>query len=315
LTDVGELARSLIRPPALRPGDRVAVLAPSGPAPRELLQIGLDGLRFAGLEPIVYPSARDTGSMRPYLAGDDAQRAGDLTDALLDPQIAGIVCARGGYGAQRTLEALDWAKLAGVAPKVLVGFSDVTALLEAFAVRLGWASVHGPMVATNDQAAHYSFASLLRVLMTPERACAFSYPDAVCVVPGTARGRTLGGNLCLLTASIGTDTSCPASGGLLMIEEESEDDYRIDRMLTQLRRSGYLDGVAGIITGTFTGCGPREVIGAVLAERLGDLGVPMISWANIGHGGRFQSFPIGVAAELDAHARTLHFVDPPLTPN
>lgn len=306
--------RSLIRPPALRPGDRVAVLSASSPVPQALLEIGLDGLRFAGLEPVVYPSARDTGTMRSYLAGDDALRAGDLTDALLDPQIAGILCARGGYGAQRTVQALDWSRLAQAHPKVVVGFSDVTALLEAIAARLGWASVHGPMVATDDGAAHYSFSSLLRVLMMPERACEMTFSDAVCVVGGTARGLTLGGNLSLLTSSVGTQTCRPAAGGLLMIEEESEDDYRIDRMLTQLRRSGYLDGVAGIITGTFTNCGPQDVIAEVLAERLADIGVPMISWANIGHGGRFQSFPIGGAAELDADARTLHFLEPPLTP-
>lgn len=308
------MLRSLIRPPALRAGDRVAVLSPSGPVPQSLLDIGLDGLRFTGLEPVVYPSARDDGSMRSYLAGDDARRAADLTEALLDPQIAGILCARGGYGAQRTLEALDWSRLGNANPKVVVGFSDVTALLEAIAVRLGWASVHGPMVATNEGAAHYSFASLLRVLMTPERACEVMFPDAVSVVGGTARGLTLGGNLCLLTSSIGTETSWPAAGGLLMIEEESEEDYRIDRMLTQLRRSGYLDRVAGIITGTFTNCGPHDEIAAVLAERLADTGVPMISWANIGHGGRFQTFPIGVAAELDADACTLRFLDPPLVP-
>jgi muramoyltetrapeptide carboxypeptidase len=307
--------RSLRRPPALRPGDRVAVLTASSPVPPALLGLGLDVLRFAGLDPVVYASARDAGTMRPYLAGDDALRAGDLMAAMTDPSIAGLIFARGGSGAQRTLAALDWSQLATVAPKVLAGYSDVTAVLEAVATRLGWASVHGPMVATDDPAPHYSLGSLLRTLMAPERAMTLCFPEAVTVVPGRGRGLTLGGNLSLLAATVGTDTCRPAAGGLLLIEDDAEPDYKIDRMLTQLRRSGYLDGVAGIITGAFTNCGPPELIGAILAERLGDLGAPMISWANIGHGGRTQAFPIGIAAELDADAGTVRLLEPPLVPS
>lgn len=306
--------QSLRRPPALKPGDRVAVLTVSSPVPQRLLEAGLDGLRFAGLEPVVYSSARDHGTMRPYLAGDDALRAGDLTDALTDPTIAGVIFARGGSGAQRTLAALDWSKLADVPPKVIAGFSDVTAVLEAVASRLGWSSVHSVMVADGDFDSHYSFGSMLRTVMAPERATQLSFPDAVTVVGGRAQGITLGGNLCLLTASLGTDTCRPAEGGLLLIEDDSEPDYKIDRMLTHLRRAGYLDGVAGIVTGSFVNCGPQDEIGAILAERLGDLGVPMISWANIGHGGRSQAFPIGIAAELDADTCTLRLLDPPLVP-
>jgi muramoyltetrapeptide carboxypeptidase len=133
-------------------------------------------------------------------------------------------------------------------------------------------------------------------------------------VPGVARGVTMGGTLTLLTSSLGTGTSWPARGGIVLIEDVDEEDYRVDRMLTQLRRSGYLDGASGLIAGGFTGCGPAENIQAILAERLAGLGVPMIAWANIGHGGHFQTFPIGVAAEFDAGARTLCLLDPPLLP-
>jgi len=306
--------RSLARPPALRPGDRVAVLTASSPADQADLRVGLDVLRFAGLDPVVYPSARDGGSTRRYLAGDDELRAADLRAALTDPSIAGIIFACGGYGAQRTLEATDWAGLAGLPPKVLAGYSDVTAILEAVAARLGWASLHSPVVTSTGSAVHYSFGSLLRTLMHPEQAMRTHYPDAVTLVGGTARGVTLGGNLCLLTSSLATDTALPARDGILLIEDENEADYRIDRMLTQLRRSGYLDGVAGIIGGTFTGCGEPAQIESILAERLGDLGVPLIAWANVGHGGYFQTFPIGIAAELAADSHTLRLLDPPLIP-
>lgn len=303
---------SLARPRALRAGDTVAVLCVSSPADPRYLETGLDVLRFAGLEPVTYPSARAPGSMRPYLAGDDKMRAGDLRTALADPAIAGIMFAKGGSGAQRTLEVMDWSGLNSLTPKVLAGYSDVTAVLEAVAVRLGWVSLFGPVTALNEDA--YSLGSLLRMLMRPSDAVELTYPDAITLVPGMARGITKGGTLTLLTSSLATDTSWPARGGILLIEDVDEDDYRIDRMLTQLRRSGYLEGVAGVITGAFADCGPAHAIQAILTERLADLGVPMIAWANIGHGGRSQTFPVGVAAELNADARSLRLLEPALLP-
>ena len=309
---------SLARPRALKEGDRVAVLCVSSPVEPAALAAGLDALRFAGLDPVTYPSAHDPGTMRRYLAGDDAMRAGDLRSALTEPGIAGILFARGGSGAQRTLEAMDWDGLTGqppgiLPPKALAGYSDVTAVLEAVAVRLGWASVFGPNIAIREGASHYSFGSLLRTLMRPDQATMIQYPRAVTVVPGLARGVTTGGTLSLLASSLATGTSRPARGGILLLEDVNEEDYRIDRMLTQLRRSGYLDGVAGIVAGTFTGCGPPEAIQDILTERLGSLSVPMIAWANVGHGGQFQAFPYGIAAELDAGAATLRLLDTPLT--
>jgi len=305
---------SLRRPTALRPGDRVAVLTISGPANQDALPAGLDALRFAGLEPVVYPSAHDVGSFRHYLASDDAQRASDLCGALADPAIAGILFACGGYGAQRTIEAIKWDTLTSLQPKVLAGYSDITAILEAVAVKLGWSSVLSTMVATSGVRPHYSFGSMLRTLMRPEQAMNIRYPDALAIRGGSARGMTMGGNLALLASSIGTDGSLPAKGGILLIEDVDEEDFRVDRMLTQLRRSGYLNGVAAVITGTFDGCGEQSAIEDILTERLGDLGVPVLARANVGHGCPLQAFPIGVAAEMDADAGTLTLLDPPLQP-
>jgi muramoyltetrapeptide carboxypeptidase len=312
------------------------VICASGPVDAVALETGLGALRFAGLDLVVYPSATEPGSFRDYLAGDDKRRAADLAGALTDPDISGIVFAMGGYGAQRTLERVSWDAIAragtgaiagtgavagvgagaaaGLPPKVLAGFSDVTAILEAVAVKLGWASLFGPMPSVPGKDAHYSFGSLLRTLMRPADATQIRYPDAVTVTGGVARGVTMGGTLTLLSSSLGTPTSWPARGGILLLEDVQEEPYRLDRMLTQLRRSGYLDGVAGIVTGTFTDCGPREEVHEILAERLGDLGVPMLAWANVGHGGAFQTFPVGIAAELDADAGTLRLLDPPLIP-
>jgi muramoyltetrapeptide carboxypeptidase len=318
LTGHSLTGHSLERPRALRPGDRVAVLCVSSPVTdHAALDVGLDALRFAGLDPVVYPSAREPGTLRPYLAGDDKLRASDLTHALTDPDVAGIIFAKGGYGAQRTLEAMDWAALTSrpPAPKAIAGFSDITAILQAVATQLGWASLFSPTAATTADGSHYSLASLLRTLMRPEQATDIAYPRAVTMVPGTARGVTMGGTLALLASSIGTPTAAKsAGGGILLLEDVNEEDFRIDRMLTQLRRCGYLEGIQGIVIGSFTDCGPPEMIESILAERLGALGVPMIAWADVGHGGPFQTFPIGIAAELDATARTLHLLDPPLTP-
>jgi len=305
---------SLARPRALKEGDRVAVLCVSGPADEQALETGLDMLRFAGLDPVTYPSARARHDQRDYLAGPDGLRVGDLRAALTDPSIAGIMFARGGTGAQRVLEVMNWDGLVGMPPKVLAGFSDVTAVLEAVAVRLGWASLFSPMIAVPGDEPHYSFGSLFRTLMHPAQATEIRYPQAVPVTPGTARGVTMGGTLCLLASSVGTDTSWPARGGILLLEDVNDMAYRIDGYLTQLRRSGYLDGVAGIVAGSFTNCGPRDLIQDILIERLGGLGVPMIAWANVGHGGRFQTFPVGIAAELDADAATLRLLVPPLGP-
>ncbi|MCL2585858.1 MAG: LD-carboxypeptidase, partial [Streptosporangiales bacterium] len=295
---------------------RVAVICVSSPVDPPALDTGLEVFRFAGLEPVLYPSATEPGTFREYLAGDDKTRAADLAAALTDPAISGIVFAKGGYGAQRTLELIDWEAIAAEnpRPRVLAGFSDVTAILEAVAVKLGWASLSAPMPAVPGEDAHYSFGSLLRTLTRPGDATEIRYPDAVTVTGGTARGVTMGGTLTLLSASVGTDTSWPARGGILLLEDVEEEPRRLDRMLTQLRRSGYLDGVAGIVTGTFTDCGERDAVHEVLAERLGDLKVPVLAWANVGHGGAFQTFPVGIAAELDADAATLRLLDPPLVP-
>ena len=306
------MSGSLRRPHALRPGDRVGVLSVSSPAElRGSLDAGVDALRLARLEPVVYPTANDRGSMRPFLAGDDTMRTTDLRAALLDDSIAGVVFACGGSGSQRTLEALDWTGLDAIEPKLLAGYSDITAVLEAFAARLGWASVHSTMVVGGSP---FSFMSLLAMVTDPRSAMTLDFPDARTEVPGTASGVTMGGNLTLLASSVGTDTSWSAAGGVLLLEDEGEDAYRVDRMLTQLRRSGFLDGVAGIVCGHWYRCGDPAVIAAVLRERLGMFGVPMITGANIGHGGSNGAWPIGIQATLDADKCRMELADPPLLP-
>jgi muramoyltetrapeptide carboxypeptidase len=305
---------TLCRPPRLRPGDRVALLTPSSPSNIERIDEGIDVLRFCGLEPVEYASARARGTMQPFLAGTDAERAANLRDALLDDSIAGVMTVGGGYGSQRMLEVMDWSGLDAVSPKVVVGYSDVTGLLEAVASRLGWSSVMGPMVSEGEFRESYSFSSLWACLASPERYGPLCFPGARTLVGGSADGITAGGNLSLIAGSLGTSSSWTPPGGIILLEDENEDAPRTDTMLTHLRRSGYFANAAAVVAGKFTNAGEStaDEVRAVIDDRLGDLGVPVVTHANIGHGGHVQTWPIGVRARLDADARTVTFLESPL---
>ncbi|MGW4735736.1 S66 peptidase family protein [Streptomyces shenzhenensis] len=305
--------RELLRPPRLAPGARVAVVAPSGPVAEERLAAGLDILRGWDLDPVVQPHVLDRHGELGYLAGTDADRAADLQRAWCDPDVAAVLCARGGYGAQRMVDLLDWAALRAAGPKVLVGFSDVTALHQAFAARLGLVTLYGPAAAGVDFVKNARTQEHLRAtLFAPETVRTLAR-GGTALVPGRARGVTLGGCLSLLTADLGTPLSPPvARGGLLLLEDVGEPPYRVDRLLTQLLRSGRLQGVAGIGLGSWAGCGPYEELRAVFADRLGGLGVPVLEEIGFGHCDEALTVPFGVTAELDATAGTLTLDEPAL---
>ncbi|WP_405499461.1 LD-carboxypeptidase [Streptomyces niveus] len=293
---------SPVRPPRLRPGAKVAVVAPSGPVPADRLEAGLDLLRGWGLDPVVAPHVLDRHREFDYLAGTDEARARDLQDAWCDPTVAAVLCARGGYGVQRMVDLLDWDAVRAAAPKPFVGYSDITALHEAFAVRAGVATLHGPMVAAltflKDPATQ---ESLRATLFEPDTVRTVGQATARALVPGRAHGITLGGCVSLLAADLGTPHARPsAAGGLLLIEDIEEEPYRLDRILTQLLRSGWLDGVAGIVLGSWAGCGPYETVRALLLDRLGGLGVPIVEELGFGHGPTNLTVPLGVPAVLEA---------------
>ncbi|GES28945.1 LD-carboxypeptidase [Streptomyces angustmyceticus] len=301
-----------VRPPRLRPGDRVAVVAPSGPLAPERLDGGLDVLRGWDLDPIAAPHARDTHPTLRYLAATDEQRARDLQEAWCDPSVKAVFAGRGGYGAQRMVDLLDWDAIRAAVPKPLVGFSDVTVLHEAFAVRAGVSTLHGPAVAgevfLKDEATR---EHLRRTLFAPESVRTLTAPSARPLVPGRARGVTLGGCLTMLATEVGTaGAGRDAAGGLLLLEDVGEPPYRLDRALTQLLRAGRLDGVAGIVLGSWARCGPYDQVRAVLVDRLAGLGVPVAEEFGFGHGDTALTVPLGVPAELDATAGTLTFEVP-----
>ncbi|MFJ4770146.1 LD-carboxypeptidase [Streptomyces uncialis] len=321
----------LARPPRLRPGARVAVVAPSGPVPAERLRAGLGVLRGWGLEPVV---ARHVLAGHPrfgHLAATDAQRAADLQDAWCDPSVAAVFCARGGYGAQRMADLVDWDAVRAAGPKVFVGFSDITALHEAFAVRAGFATLHGPMIATadflgpdtpdgTDSPAVGAPAALRTRARDHLRATLFD-PGSVRALtvgrplfPGRAEGVTFGGCLSVLASEVGTPGARPAArGALLCLEDVGEEPYRLDRYLTQLLRSGRFDGVTGVLLGSWRDCGPYPQVREVLAERLAGLRVPVLEEAGFGHNTGALTVPLGAHAVLDADAGTLTLTRPALS--
>ncbi|NEA98240.1 LD-carboxypeptidase [Streptomyces sp. SID13726] len=303
----------LVRPSRLGPGARVAVVAPSGPVVEERLQAGLDILRGWDLDPVAAPHVLGTHGELGYLAGSDADRAADLQRAWCDPSVDAVLCARGGYGAQRMVDLLDWEALRAAGPKVLVGFSDVTTLHQAFATRLGLVTLYGPAAAGADFTKNAVAQEHLRAtLFAPETVRTLT-SRGTALVPGRARGVTLGGCLSLLATDLGTPYApTGAGGGLLLIEDVGEQAYRVDRMLTQLLRADWLDGVAGIALGSWAGCGPYATLRTVLADRLGGLGVPVVEEFGFGHCEGALTMPFGATAELDADAGTLTLDEPAL---
>jgi len=300
--------RDPIRGGVLRPGDTVMLVSPSGPAPQERVDIGVSMLTAWGLKVEIAPGALDAFG---YFAGPDDARLAGVNAALRDPAVRGVICTRGGYGAQRIVDGIDF-EAVRADPKVFTGFSDITALQMAMWQRTGLASVHGPMAAWNgDRTGDASIASLRTSLMSTDPLLIPARDDeetSEISVPGPAiRGTLLGGNLCLLQASIGTPDMPDLTGAILLLEEVEEPPYKVDRMLTHLRRCSALDEIAGIAIGQFTDCSdgwPTTIVDVIL-DRLGDLGVPVLGGLPIGHGKDQLSVPIGTPAILDVAARTL----------
>jgi muramoyltetrapeptide carboxypeptidase len=305
--------RELIRPTRLKAGDLVAVTSVAGVLREKRLAAGVERLKGWGLRVRVAEHALDRNAELDYLAGYDADRAAGFTTAWQDPAVQAIVVARGGYGTQRTLDLIDWRRLAEGMPKAVVGFSDVTALHQALAARLGVVSIHGHVATSLGAAGEASAEALRRLLMQPDQIDDLLEGQSIAtLVGGVADGVLVGGNLSMLSACVGTATVRPARGGIVVLEDVNEEPYRIDRQLTHLLRSGWFDGVRAIVCGAFVECGDPAQVAAVLRDRLVPLGVPTITGVDFGHTPTTISVPLGVRAALDADAGALTVEDAPL---
>ncbi len=293
--------------PVIKPGARVALVAPAGPLkiPADLDR-AIENTRAMGWEPVVGEHVR---ARHEYFAGSDAQRLEDLNRALCDDSIDAVWCLRGGYGAMRLLDGLDFDALRR-RPKAVIGYSDITAFHAAIGARCGMASIHGPTA--RGKLTPFTERSLRAAVTRSGEPCGDA-PGATTLVSGRARGHLVGGNLALLSALHGTPYQPKYAGAILVLEDTNEAPYRIERMLLQLRLSRALQSCAGLAFGSFTNTGETSdaslggtrTLNDVIGEAAQVAGVPAIFGIPMGHINDQWSLPLGFDAELDADAKRL----------
>lgn len=289
------------KPPALRRGDKVGIIAPASNIKPELLETGCDGLRAAGYEPFYFDSIVDRDL---YFAGSVERRARELEEMFVRDDIHAIVCARGGYGANHLLGTLDLAKIAAH-PKIFVGYSDLTTLLTWFADRVPMAVFHGPMVTKDFAVADgVDFDSWRHALGGDAEWEVGPASGASPLVAGAAEGILYGGCLSLLVAALGTPYDIHTEGTILFLEDVAAKPFQVDRMLMQLKLAGKLRGVRGIIFGEMMDCRQSAdqdyMLEEVVLRVIGDLRIPVAFGLRSGHVSRANiTLPFGVRARLE----------------
>ena len=308
-------------PAALAPGDTVALVSPSSATDERLsLQLTQEAMQALGFK---VKTGEHYASRYGHLAGTDAGRAGDLNAMFADGQVKAIVCVRGGSGAARLLPMLDYDAIRAN-PKVLLGYSDVTALHCAIHARTGLVTFHGPIGAGSWN--RFNVDQFRRVFFDRELMQYQNTVDAgdelvprknrtLTITGGKARGELIGGNLAVLTALAGSPYLPDFKGKILFLEDVSEAPYRIDRMLTTLKLMGALDALAGFIFGECTDCDPGDGYGSLTLDQIFDdhikpLGIPAYRGAMIGHIREQFIVPVGGRVELDADAGRFRLLEP-----
>jgi muramoyltetrapeptide carboxypeptidase len=311
------LPSQVVKPRRLAPGDLVGLVLPASLAfEASTIDLAREQLEAIGFLVRVGDHARQRHG---YLAGTDEQRAADLNAMFADPEVKGIFAQRGGWGSPRLLPLLDFETVRRN-PKVFVGYSDITALLNAIHQQTGLVTFHGPVAASNIRP--YTLESLRRAILSAEPIGTLANPPKdsdelvnrtyriLTLRGGTSRGRVVGGNLTLLAAMMGTPWQVDTEGAILVLEDVNEELYRVDRMLTQIAQGGLLEKAAGVVFGYCTDCpvrGPSLSLEELLHEHLGELGVPAMAGLAFGHIREMLTLPIGLEATLDANAGTLTY--------
>lgn len=311
--------KKIIKPQRLIKGDTVSVIAPSSGIEPEGFEKALQNLADLGFKTKVGKSAR---ARNGFLAGNDKERLADLHEAFADKEVKAIWCVRGGYGASRILPDLDF-KLIAKNPKILIGYSDITALHTAIHQRTGLVIFHGPVASSTFS--DYAKNHVVNVLMNPSAPYKIEVsPDNAAkesnlfktetITKGTCRGRLIGGNLSLLSALAGTPFGLrDVKGKILFMEDVGEQPYRVDRMLTQLKQSIDLRSLAGIALGVFEDCNPKDPNSQslidVCRDQFANLNIPVVYGLSFGHIRDQFTLPVGIEAELDAEKATMTFLE------
>jgi muramoyltetrapeptide carboxypeptidase len=306
---------ALVKPLALKPGDTIAIISPAAPSAKEDFERGISLLENTGFKVKLMPSAQ---ARHGYLAGTDAQRLDDLQTAFTDPGVSAILCARGGYGCMRLLAELDF-ELVRQNPKVFIGFSDVTSLLNPFYQRFGLVGFYGPMLTSNLVNNEPDSLKELLALVTGKVTFPYNVPNHDqyhSYQDGIAEGPLVGGNLSLLTALCGTPYQPKTQGHLLFIEDWKEKRYSLDRQFRQLKLAGLFEGIQGLILADFSEIEDDETqsLPDFLGQIVRDLGlnVPAGYGFSVGHGEQTGTLPFGIQARFDGSSGVLTLLESPV---
>jgi muramoyltetrapeptide carboxypeptidase len=306
-----------LKPPRLQKGDVVGLIAPGYLITEEQLEETKKYVTELGF----IPYHTDTILKKyGYLAGTDKERVDDINEMFKNPEVKAIFCARGGYGCTRILNAIDFEAIRNN-PKILLGFSDVTALLNTIHQETGLITFHGPVGTTlNDD---YSNAILKNIIENPAHRLLIESSDEdlqkavdnpeyerYTITPGKVEGKLVGGNLCLIAAMIGTKYQIDFKDAIVCIEDVEEEPYRIDRMLTQLIETGELAKASGIALGIFNGCNVSKnknsfSLKEVILDRVKPMNIPAVYGLSFGHNKKNFTIPIGLHATLDTDKMTI----------
>jgi muramoyltetrapeptide carboxypeptidase len=312
-------AEPVIKPPRLRKGDTVGLVAPAGSISETLLRRSIENLEALGFR-VKYTDR--LFARHGYFAGTDTSRARDLEAMFGDPAVKGIFCVRGGYGSVRLIPYLNF-EIIKKNPKPFVGFSDITALSYILFVKTGLVTFHGVNSATSFN--QYTTENFNKVLLDPSAKTVLRAADEerteseyriTIIRSGKASGQLVGGNLSIMVSMLGTQYDIDTAGKIIFIEEVREEPYRIDRMLTQMRKAGKFSRAAGIVLGIFRDCHPATdeedgfTLFEVLYDRLYDLGIPVLYGMSFGHVVNKLTFPVGIRAELNTVYRKLTLLEP-----
>jgi len=293
----------LVKPPVLRQGDCVGLVAPSSPFEQSAFKAGIRFLRDEGFQARQLPDLLER--RQGFLAGGDQERADEFHRMFEDPEVRAVFAVRGGYGAQRILDRLDGALIRGN-PKIFMGYSDATCLLTFLLQTARLVCFHGPFVNEMGSLSDVTRNCLFRLLTRPEPLGPMPLGELRWIRKGLSRGPVVGGNLSLLCSTLGTAWELETAGRILFLEDRGEKPYKVDRMLVQLRQAGKLSSIAGLLLGEFQGEKADERKGSegktveeVLRENAKGLDVPVACGLPLGHGEHNVPLPLGVVAEID----------------